>query len=64
MRPPKDKRSNPPGGRAAERLRDFLEKRLPAEEAEAELEDRTNIKPKQQKENEQRETDSKGERNA
>ena len=61
MQPPKDKRSNPPGGRAAERLRDFLEKRLSPEEAEAEVDDRTNIKPTDQKENEadQQESDSK-----
>jgi hypothetical protein len=50
MQPPKDKGSNPQGGRAAERLRDFLEKRLPPGEAEAELDDRTNTKPEQQKE--------------
>lgn len=49
MQPPNDKRSNKPGGEAGERLRDFLEKRLPPEEAEKEFEDRTNIKPEQEK---------------
>ena len=66
MRPPKDKSPNPgarpPGGRAAERLRDFLDKRLPPEEAEAELEKRTNIKPEEQKESSRRKTGSKDER--
>jgi hypothetical protein len=49
MKPPLDKPRTRPGGRAADRLRDFLEKRLPPEEAEAELEKRTNIKPEERK---------------
>jgi hypothetical protein len=59
MKPPKDKSPTRPGGRAADRLRDFLEKRLSPEEAEAELQKRTNIKPEERKESDRRETDSR-----
>jgi hypothetical protein len=55
MKPPLDKPRTRPGGRAADRLRDFLEKRLPPEEAEAELEKRTNIKPEERKKSDRRE---------
>jgi hypothetical protein len=58
MQSPKDKAFNPPGGRAAERLRDFLEKRLPPGEAQTELDDRTNIKPERQKAEPQKEKES------
>ena len=44
MRRTGDNSPEPPGGRAAERLRDFLEKRMPAEDAEAEVEKETNLK--------------------
>ena len=49
MRKPDEKSPGPPGGRAAERLRDFLEKRLPPEQVEAELEKQTNIEKKKRK---------------
>jgi len=38
MRRPGDNSPDPPGGRAAERLRDFLEKRMPVDQADAEVE--------------------------
>jgi hypothetical protein len=39
-----------PGGRAAERLRSFLEKRMSPEEAEAELERQTSLRRENEKE--------------
>ena len=45
----KQKSSDMPGGRAAERLRDFLEKRLPPEEVEAELQRQTNLQQESEK---------------
>jgi hypothetical protein len=44
-----DKSSYPRGGNAAERLRDLLERRMPRDEADAELERQTNIKPDDEK---------------
>ena len=52
MRNPEDDQPSPPGGRAAERLREFLEKRLPPGASPEELNPEV-AEEKRKKENEE-----------
>ena len=49
----KGKSSDRPGDKAAERLRGFLEERLPPEEVEAELQKQTNLQQDSEQESDQ-----------